>query len=237
MLAGRFRNTLLSHMDAAAVTRLNLRRVELPLLRDLEVPGQTIEHLFFLEQGIGSMTTAFEDGTQVETSMFGYESAIGVSALMGAKHSLNRIFMQLSGYGYQSPVKEAREEFRRNGVFHDLTLRYVQAQLTISTQNSACNASHTYEQRLARWLLICSDRANEDNLEMAQEFVSQMLGSTRSTVSIAATHLKAKGLIDYHRGSIRLLKKKELEAEACECYRVVREHLENFASFDTGFMG
>ena len=116
-----------------------------------------------------------------------------------------------------------------------MALRYVQTQLTLSTQNAACNASHTYEQRLARWLLICADRAHKDDLEMAQEFVAQMLGSTRSTVSIAAAHLKTKGLIDYHRGSIRLLKKKELEAEACECYRVVREHLENYASFDTGF--
>jgi len=111
----------------------------------------------------------------------------------------------------------------------------VQAQLTLSTQNAACNASHTYDQRLARWLLICADRAKKDDLEMAQEFVSQMLGSTRSTVSIAAAHLKAKGLIDYNRGSIRLLRKDGLEAEACECYRVVRDHLENFLNFDTGF--
>ena len=236
MPAEPFKNTLLSHMDAPTVARLQLRRIELPFLYDLEVPGQTIDHLFFLEDGIGSMTTCFESGAQVETSMFGYESAIGVSALMGTKHSLNRIFMQLAGYGYMSPVRAARAEFQRNGVFQHLALRYVQAQLTLSTQNAACNASHTYEQRLARWLLICSDRAQQDDLEMAQEFVSQMLGSTRSTVSIAAAHLKAKGLIDYHRGSIRLLKKKELEAEACECYRVVREHLENFIDFDTGFV-
>lgn len=237
MLQGPFKNTVLQHLDASIVARLQLRSIRLPLLYDLEVPGEAINNLFFLEEGIGSMTTSFQNGIQVETSMFGYESVIGVSALMGAKHSLNHIFMQLSGHGYISPLKIARAEFQRNGAFQRLALRYVQTQLTLSTQNAACNASHTYEQRLARWLLICADRAQRDNLEMAQEFVSQMLGSTRSTVSIAAAHLKAKGLIDYNRGSIRLVKKRELEAEACECYRVVREHLENSASFDSGLDG
>lgn len=228
-------NTLLRHMDAGVLSRLRLRRVALPLRFELETPGAPIEHLYFLEEGIASMTTCFENGVQVETSMFGYESVVGVSALMGVKHSLNRIFMQLPGYGYQSPVRATREEFQRNGVFQKLTLRYVQAQLTLSTQNAACNATHTYEQRLARWLLICSDRAKHDNLEMAQEFVSEMLGSTRSTVSIAAGHLKAMGLIDYNRGHIALLDKRGLEAEACECYRVVRDYLESFLDFDTGF--
>ena len=120
-------------------------------------------------------------------------------------------------------------------MFQHLALRYVQVQLTLSTQNAACNAMHTYEQRLARWLLICCDRAKKQNLEMAQEFVSEMLGSTRSTVSIAASHLKAKGLIDYRRGMIQVLDLKGLETQACECYRVVRTHLESMVDFDTGF--
>lgn len=235
MNSGPFHNTLLQHMDSQTISRLQLRRVDLPLRHELEGPGKSIEHIFFVEAGIGSMTTCFENGAQVETSMFGYESAIGVSALMGTKHSLNRIFMQLAGHGYASPIRAAREEFKRGEEFQFLALRYVQAQLTLSTQNAACNSTHSYEQRLARWLLICCDRAKQHNLEMAQEFVSQMLGSTRSTVSIAAANLKAKGLIDYRRGAIQVLDVKGLEGESCECYRVVREHLENFADFDTGF--
>lgn len=231
----QFRNTLLSHLDGETIGRLQLRRVELPVRHELERPGTGIAHIFFIEEGIGSMTTRFEDGTQVETSMFGYESAVGVSALMGTKHSLNAIFMQLAGHGYASPIRAARQEFQRAGRFQEIALRYVQAQLTLSTQNAACNAVHSHEQRLARWLLICFDRARQDHLEMAQDFVSQMLGSTRSTVSIAASGFKAKGLIDYSRGAIRILNTKGLESEACECYRAVREHLENFVEFDTGF--
>ena len=235
MNATAFNNTLLRHMDSQTVARLQLKKIDLPLGHELEGPGKGIDHIFFVESGIGSMTTCFENGAQVETSMFGYESAVGVSALMGTKHSLNRIFMQLAGHGYAAPIRAAREEFKRGESFQFLALRYVQAQLTLSTQNAACNSSHTYEQRLARWLLICCDRAKKNDLEMAQEFVSQMLGSTRSTVSIAAAHFKAKGLIDYRRGAIQVLDVKGLEAESCECYRVVREHLENYADFDTGF--
>jgi hypothetical protein len=130
-------------MPADVIGRLGLRRIELPSRYEIEGPGQAISNLIFLEEGIGSMTTAFESGVQVETSMFGYESIIGVSALMGVKHSLNRIFMQLEGHGYGCTVQAAKEEFERNGDFQRLALRYVQAQLTLSTQNAACNASCT----------------------------------------------------------------------------------------------
>lgn len=235
MHAGPFRNTVLRHLDAATIARLELRPVHLELKRDLEIPGQTIENMYFLEEGIGSMTAVFEDGAQVEVSMFGYESAVGVSALMGTKHSLNRIFMQLAGRGFSCPIGTARQEFARGGKFQALALRYVQTQLTQSMQNAACNALHSHEQRLAKWLLICCDRAHTDTLEVAQEFVSMMLGSTRSTVSIAAHAFKEQGLIDYSRGKVKVLKADLLEREACECYRVVRDHLENLAEFDTGF--
>lgn len=232
MHAGPFHNKLLRQLDSATLQRLRLQRVQLPLLYELELPGYAVSRLFFLEKGIASMTTPFSDGSQVETSMFGFEGAIGISSLMGTKRSLNRIFMQLDGHGYACQVSVAREEFQRGGLFQQLTLRAVQTQLTLAIQSSACNATHTYEQRLARWLLICADRAAEQHLEMAQDFVAQMLGSTRSTVSIAAAALKAKGLIDYRRGVIQILNASGLEAEACECYRVVRTHLEAAAEFD-----
>ena len=236
MNAGRFKNTLLGQLNAEEIERLQLRPVKLPLLHSLEAVGKRIDSLYFLEEGIASMTTAFEDGGQVETSMFGYESAVGISALMGVKHSFNGIFMQLMGHGYVSPVREAKAEFNRGGRFQLLALRLVQTQLTLSTQNAACNAMHDHEQRLARWLLICCDRAKQNHIEMAQDFVAQMLGSTRPTVSIAASNLKARGLIDYSRGLIRVLDPEGLEEVACECYRVVREHLENLDEFDPGFV-
>ena len=230
-----FTNTLLQHLSRETIERLKLRRVQLALRQDLEIPGRKIENIFFVEQGIGSMTTIFQDGFEVEVSMFGYESAVGVSALMGTKHSLNRVFMQLAGYGFASPLSAAMQEFGRHGEFHRLTLRYVQAQLTQATQSAACNVHHNHEQRFARWILICSDRAKEDVLALSQEFLADMLGSARPTVTATARILKQKGLITYSRGTLRILDKKGLEKQACECYQVVKTHLETFADFDTGF--
>ena len=230
-----FRNTLLQHLSSECIQRLNLRRVELALRQDLEVPGETIDKIFFVEEGIGSMTTVFRDGFEVEVSMFGYESAVGISALMGTKHSLNRVFMQLAGWGYACPVKAATEEFTRHGEFHRLALRYVQAQLTQATQSAACNVHHNHEQRFARWILICSDRARQDVLALSQEFLADMLGSARPTVTTTAKILKDKGLIIYSRGTLRILDRSGLEKQACECYQVVKTHLESFADFDTGF--
>ena len=230
-----FQNTLLQHLSSETIKRLKLRPVQLALRQDLEVPGQDIEHIFFVEEGIGSMTTIFKDGFEVEVSMFGYESAVGISALMGTKHSLNRVFMQLGGHGFASPLGAANEEFGRHGEFHHLALRYVQAQLTQATQSAACNAHHNHEQRFARWILICSDRARQDVMALSQEFLADMLGSARPTVTTTARILKDKGLITYSRGTLRILDRKGLEKQACECYQVIKSHLENFADFDTGF--
>jgi CRP-like cAMP-binding protein len=230
-----FQNTLLRHLDAAVIERLHLRRVTLDLGREIEYPGKTIDHLFFIEKGIGSMTATFSDGSQVEVSMFGYESVIGVSALMGTKRSLNRAYMQLGGHGWISPVEAAKKEFQLCADFHDLALRYVQAQLIQAMQSAGCNAKHEISQRLARWLLLCADRAHTYTFSMSQEVIADMLGSARSTVSVAAAILKHEELIDYNRGVIEILRPKSLERRACECYRVVKNHLDNYTEFDTGF--
>ena len=230
-----FANTVLQHLDLDSIERLQLHPEKFPLRHNLQSPGKTIDHIYFVEAGIGSMTAVFRDGCQVEVGMFGYESVVGVSALMGAKKSLNHVFMQLGGYGYSSSLAAAKAEFKRNENFHDLTLRYVQAQLTQTAQSAACNATHDHAQRLARWLLICADRANTDTLAVSQEFLAEMLGSKRTTVTMSAGILKGKGLIEYSRGRIHIRDLKGLEAEACECYLVVKDHLNNFAEFDTGF--
>jgi CRP-like cAMP-binding protein len=231
----QYRNTLLQHLDPETIRRLQLQPVRLELQKTLESPGQRIRNVVFVEAGIGSMTAVFKDGFEVEIGMFGYESAIGISALMGTKQSLNRVFMQLAGHGFSSPVAASMEEFSRHGDFHNLALRYVQTQLTQATQSTACNVHHSHEQRLARWILICSDRAHQAVLRLSQEFLAGMLGSARPTVTIAARHLKAKGLVTYARGVIHILDRPGLEEEACECYQLVKRHLDNFAEFDPGF--
>jgi CRP-like cAMP-binding protein len=231
---GQFRNALLDALDAAIVARLHLRPVEFELEHEIEFPGSVIDHLYFIEEGMASMTTTFRDGSQVEVGMFGYKSVMGVSALMGTKRSLNRVYTQIAGHGYASPVEAARTEFALGGAFQRLALGYVQAQLVQVIQLAGCNATHNYEQRLARWLLICADRARCDTFKMSHEFLSGMLGSTRSTMSIAAAQLKQERLIEYTRGTIHILDAKGLEKKACECYKVVEDYLDSYLQFDSG---
>jgi CRP-like cAMP-binding protein len=224
--ASLFTNELLNKLDAATIARLSLRPVALERRQEIAFVGAKIDELVFIEEGMCSMTASFEDGSEVEVSIFGYESVIGMPALMGSKHSLNRVYMQLPGRGFVSPLKAASKEFRRCGHFQHLALRNVQAQLMQSMQYAGCNAKHKIKQRLARWLLICADRARSDCFSISHEFLADMLGSTRPTVSVAAGALKARRLIEYSRGAVSILDRKGLERKACECYRVVKLQLD-----------
>ncbi len=207
--------------------------MNLDLRFEFEVPKRSIKSLYFLETGMASMVATFQDGSQVEAGTFGYESVIGVSALMGTRQALNRVFTQIAGYGYHCPVESARAEFKRGGVFQAVCLRYVQAQLDQAGQSIGCNVKHKFEPRLARWLLICADRSNTETFTMSHDKLADMLGSTRATVSLAAGKLKKKGLIQYTRGVIKFINRAGLEKNACECYQAIKDHLKYSAEVDT----
>jgi CRP-like cAMP-binding protein len=220
----QFQNKLLRSLDANEIERLCLRPTTLPLRQELESPGNLIQNLFFIEDGFASMTTTFHDGAQVEVAIFGYDSAVGTSALLGAKRSLNHVYMQLGGHGFYCPIKVARKEFRLYGRFHELVLLDTQAHLTTARQTAGCNARHEVEERLASWLLFCADRARSNKFTISHEFLAEMLGSTRPTVSVAAASLRNRGLIEYCRGTMRILDHRRTEERACECYHVLKEH-------------
>jgi Crp-like helix-turn-helix domain len=164
--------------------------------------------------------------------MFGCESVIGVSALMGTKRSLNRVYMQLAGAGYTSPIEAARMEFTRCQDFQRLALRYVQTQLIQATQTAPCNARHSIERRLARWLLFVEDREGTSILRISHQFLADMLAVTRPSIAITAHQLREKCLIDYQRAAIQITDRAGLEGCTCECYGIVRRHLENYAEFE-----
>lgn len=223
-----FKNRILSRLDSEAIARLDLKPVTLAAGREIENPGEPIANLIFLEDGIGSMTTTFRDGFQVEVGMCGVESVMGGSALVGTRRSLNKVYMQLDGYGFSSPMPAAALEFSRFGHFHDLVLRYIQALFIQACQSAGCNSHHNVSQRLSRWLLLCADRSESSTLALTHEYLADMLGSNRSTVSVAAEHLQNQGLIRYSRGKVVILDRPGLERRTCECYRVVRDHLANY---------
>jgi CRP-like cAMP-binding protein len=222
------KNEILRALDPEIIHRLQLTPVTLDAGREIENPGEPIESLIFIEDGIGSMTTTFSDGFQVEVGLFGFESVMGASAMIGTRRSLNKVYMQMSGRGYSCRTERAYEEFLRFGRFHDVVLRYVQALFVQACQSAGCNAHHNIVQRLSRWLLLCGDRSVSEQLALTHEYLADMLGSNRSTVSVAAEHLQAEGLIRYSRGKVVLLDRPRLEQRACECYRVVKNHLDNY---------
>jgi CRP-like cAMP-binding protein len=228
-----FKNTLLQALNPDIIERLRLRPIKFKLRHEIENPDDPIDRLYFLEDGMASMTTTFKDGSQVEVGMFGHESVIGISALMGTKKSLNRIYTQIAGDGYTCLVEDAGKEFRLGGYFQSLALRYVQAQLVQAIQSAGCNAKHNFEQRLARWLLICADRAHTETFKISHELLADMLGVRRPTVSTTAGILKRKGLIDYARGEIRILDVPGLTKTSCECYLIIKDYLESYTKFDT----
>lgn len=234
MHSNRFKNSLLRALSAEVIQRLALEPVQFELMYEIEYPGSPINRLFFVEEGMASMTTTFGDGAQVEVGMFGYESVIGVSALMGTKKSLNRVYTQIAGHGYFCRVEAARKEFGLCGEFHKLALRYVQAQLVLAMQSAGCNARHNLEQRLARWLLICADRVHTNAFKISHEFLADTLGSGRPMVTTTAGILKEKGMIEYSRGQIQILDVPGLAMTACECYELIKHHLDSYTEFDTG---
>ena len=124
-----FKNTVLKNLKSDSIKRLQLRPVKLERAHEIERPGDEIENLYFIEEGLGSMTTMFKDGFQVEVSLFGNEAVIGTAALIGTKRSLNNIYMQVPGHGFTCTVDAAAREFRVSQRFRDIVLRYVQAQL------------------------------------------------------------------------------------------------------------
>jgi CRP-like cAMP-binding protein len=226
-----YRNLILQHLEKDAIERLRLRPVTLELRQILEAPGGRIDNLFFIEEGIGSMTATFEDGSQVEAGMFGWESAIGVAALMGIRRSRNHIAVQVPGHGWAAPKDAAEQEFRKVSCFHDLVLRYMQSQILQATQSCGCNARHNVQQRLSRWLLLCRDRTDEDVLQLTQDFLAAMLGVERPAVTVVAGKLQERGLIEYNRGRVRIADRPGLEAVACECYPVSRRELQAFREY------
>ncbi len=232
-----YKNIILHSLSPEIVGRLSLKPVHLAVGREMEMPGASIRNLFFLEAGAGSMTCMLVDGSEIEVGLFGYESVIGVSALMGTKYSLNRVYMQLGGHGWMCPVELAREEFGRGGEFQRLALRFVQAQLIQTMQSAACNAKHDLDQRFARWLLLCADRADLETFHISHEFLAQMVGASRPSVTLAIGRFTELGLVSHQRSQIGITDRKALEQMACECYGVVKAHLHNYAQSLIGYGG
>lgn len=185
--------------------------------------GVHMDHAYFPTTFHASLLFTMINGTTAEMGLVGNEGVLGVALFMGGDTTPNRAVVQGAGQALKLPAKTMQEEFSRGGEFQHLLLRYTQGLLTQISQTAVCNRLHSVEQRLCRWLLMTHDRGNSDELQMTQEFISNMLGVRREGVTHAAQVLQQNGLISYARAHIRILDRPKLERHVCECYRVVRD--------------
>jgi CRP-like cAMP-binding protein len=170
------------------------------------------------------MLTVLHDGGMVEVATIGREGMVGVTAVLdGSPVSSTSMVQGETDTCYRMKADAFRREMERRGAFYQLLTHYTQALVGFIMQFTACNAVHSVEQRLARWLLMARDRMESDEFPLTQEFVAIMLGASRPTVTIVASTLQKAGLITYHRGQIKILDGKKLEAASCECYRTATD--------------
>jgi CRP-like cAMP-binding protein len=195
--------------------------------------GGHLEHIYFPTNSVVSLLYTMEDGSTAEMGMAGNDGVVGVALFLGGETTPNRGVVLIAGGAFKMKAKILRQEFARGGSLQRVLLRYTQALITQISQTAVCNRLHPVEKRLCRWLLLCHDRVASDELEMTQEFIANMLGGRRESVTVAAGHLQDAGVIHYSRGHIAILDRKGLEAAACECYAIVSEEFDRLFAADS----
>ncbi len=219
----RPRNIILSQLPADEYSALakHLVPVDLPLEKRLSEPNQPIEFVYFLNTGLVSTDAVTAKGEQVEVGVVGREGLAGLPALLDQPQMSHSVVIQGSGEGLRIRSAVVRAEFLKGGMLQKLVHSFAYLQLAQITQSVLCNRMHEVEARLARWLLTSADRSETELLYLTQEFLSQMLGVQRSTVTVAAGELQRRGLIGYSRGRIHILDRPGLIEKTCECYGIV----------------
>ena len=227
------RNLLLSSLPLEEQDRIFglLEVTSLSVKELLHKPGELIEHVYFPGGGFCSIVTVLEDGEMVEVAAVGREGMVGVTAEAGWLPLASAAMVQAStDVCYRMTAAAFRREMARRGAFHEVVTRYTQALMGVIMQATACNAAHSIEQRLARWLLLARDRMGVDEFPLTQEFVAMMLGASRSTVTVVAGMLQKAGLITYRRGRLAIVDVDKLESTSCECYRIATNLLRSVTS-------
>ena len=215
------RNLLLASLPPENMAALvpHLRVVQLPQETVLFEAGDTIKAVYFPHTGIVSIVVDLASGETIETAMIGRDSLVGGSAALDDDIALNRAVVQVAGVASVVDVGAFRGLAQQSHTFHATMARHRQFILAQAQQSAACNAVHTLEARLARWLLRCRDLHGSDDIPLTQEFLAEMLGARRTSVTLVASALKQAGFIRYRRGHISVIDVEGLRDSACECYK------------------
>lgn len=202
------------------------RDVELERGKVLQEIDEEIEFVYLPHGGMISLLVTTRGGESVETATVGSEGAVNLSAGLGSRIALSRAVVQLPGTAAKISAQRFAALAEQSPILRGLIVRYNDAMIAQTQQSVACNALHDVEARLCRWLLLARDRVGGDTLPLTQEFLSQVLGVRRTTVTLVARLLQNAGIIYYRRGLIRIRDAVALEEAACECYHAMRRQLE-----------
>lgn len=221
-------NNLLAAMPASVRERIEpyMTSIQMPLGEVLYESGSPQRYIYFPTTSIVSLLYVMENGSSAEIAVVGKEGVLGISLFMGGDTTPSRAVVQSAGHSFRLSAQRLKSEFNLAGPFMNLLLRYTQALITQMSQTAVCNRHHTIHQQLCRWLLMSMDRLPSNSLVMTQGLIANMLGVRREGVTEAARKLQQAGLITYNRGHITILDRPGLEAQSCECYKVVKKEFD-----------
>ncbi len=203
--------------------RPHLHFLDMPDHLSLHEPRAKIEYAYFPNRGMVSLVIVTEDGKSVEVGVVGNEGFAGTPLAVGLRRSSVREVVQIAGDGFRVGVAALQRVLRSTPQLQAMLSRYAVLQGMQVAQTAACNRLHAVEQRLARWLLLAQDRVDSGRLNLTHDFIAMMLGTDRPSVSLAASLMQKKGVIEYTRGAVKILNRKRLESFACECYGVIQQ--------------
>lgn len=222
-------NRLLIALPRAEFDRLapHLEQVSFPKDTILYDVGDVVRHAYFLQSGMISLLSVTDEEDVIEIGAVGFEGMIGIPSVLPNKKAALRTLVQIPISALQIKADTLSSEFKRCEKLRELLLGYTHTLVTQIAQSIACNHYHPIEKRLCRWLLMTRDCVGDDTFNLTHEFISYMLGATRTGVTEAAGMLQEQGLIHYRRGKITILNRKALEAAACNCYRITKDDSEH----------
>jgi CRP-like cAMP-binding protein len=203
--------------------RPDLTYVDLPHHLSLHEPTQKIEFAYFPNRGMVSQVVVTKDGRTVEVGVVGNEGYAGAGLAAGLSRSSVREIIQIAGDGFRMMGNALERILRSAPRLQTILSRHTGLQGMQVAQTAACNRLHDIEQRLSRWLLMTQDRVDSGVLPITHDFIATMMGTDRSTVSLAAAALQKKGIIEYVRGAVKIVNRRKLEKSACECYGVIQQ--------------
>jgi CRP-like cAMP-binding protein len=199
-----------------------LEHIRLPLKKPLHQPGDVLRHVYFPTSGIVSLLRANRSGASAELTIIGREGMVGLPALLGSETASSHAVVQAAGSAWRLRVADAKAAFAEGTGFQALALRYADLLIQEISQTAVCNLHHYVEQQLCRWLLLCLDRLQGDEIQMTHELIASMLGVRRQGITEAAKKLQERSIIAYSRGRITVLDRNALQEAACDCYRMMQ---------------